>query len=84
MGPEQAEAIQVAWYDEGDEYRLHYDAFDQHEAGGQASMADGTGNRALTALGYLSTLSRGVGGQVRPHAMSTVQLRVSLPCMCVW
>ena len=46
----------MAWYDTGDEYRTHHDAFDAEEAGGAASIAS-AGNRAVTALGYLNTVA---------------------------
>ena len=60
---EQAEAMQVAFYDPGQSYAAHYDAFEPAHGGPEAAGGvEGFGNRLVSALGYL-TEHPGAGGE---------------------
>lgn len=55
---ENAEAIQVLFYDVGGEYRPHYDYFDPYAPGGQSNLQQG-GQRVATVIMYLNTPLQG-------------------------
>jgi len=57
-----AEAMQVIYYNESQEYRPHYDAYDLSTVKGKRCSKRG-GQRLITALGYLNTVP--VGGETR-------------------
>ncbi len=53
--------MQVAFYDPGQSYAAHYDAFEPAHGGPEAAGGvEGFGNRLVSALGYL-TVEHGVG-----------------------
>lgn len=53
-----AERIQLIRYDIGKEYKGHFDAFDPRTDGGSRNLENG-GQRVITALGYLNTVTKG-------------------------
>jgi prolyl 4-hydroxylase len=55
-----AESMQVIYYDKGQEYRHHFDAFDLNTERGQRAAKWG-GQRILTALVYLNQVKAGGG-----------------------
>lgn len=55
---DQAESFQVIHYQETQEYRPHYDAWDASTERGQRCMAQG-GQRLVTCLLYLNTVAEG-------------------------
>lgn len=55
-----AESMQVIYYDKGQEYRHHFDAFDLTTERGQRAAKWG-GQRILTALVYLNRVKEGGG-----------------------
>ena len=61
---EQAEAMQVAFYDPGQSFAAHYDAFEPAHGGPEAAGGvEGFGNRLVSALGYLTEHGAAAGGE---------------------
>lgn len=59
---ENQEAIQVAHYQPGKYYKVHWDYFDPDWAGSHHAFARG-GNRIITFMIYLNTIPEGYGGE---------------------
>ncbi|MCJ9429754.1 2OG-Fe(II) oxygenase [Kordiimonas marina] len=53
-----AESIQMIRYGPGAEYRAHFDAFDPNTPSGKRNW-EGGGQRLITALGYLTNVTKG-------------------------
>ncbi|HRI09770.1 MAG TPA: 2OG-Fe(II) oxygenase [Nannocystaceae bacterium] len=70
---DHAESMQVIRYDEGQEYRAHFDAYDLTTPRGQRCCARG-GQRLVTALAYLTDVETG-GGTAFPTLSLTVTPR---------
>lgn len=66
-----AESFQVIHYGVNAEYKPHFDAFDPRTEAGERNMRNG-GQRLITVLGYLNTVTKG-GGTAFP------KLKVSIP-----
>jgi prolyl 4-hydroxylase len=56
-----AEPLQVVHYAQGQQYRQHWDAYDAHSERGKQVITS-SGNRLLTALGYINTVDGGSSG----------------------
>jgi prolyl 4-hydroxylase len=67
---DHAEPLQVIHYTEGQQYRKHWDAYDLHTERGKRIL-DTTGNRLVTALGYINA-PLGGGGTELPNLKLTV------------
>lgn len=50
-----SEPLQVVHYEQGQEYKRHWDAYDAHSERGKQQI-ERTGNRLVTALGYMNTV----------------------------
>ena len=66
---EYAEPLQIVYYGVGQEYRKHWDAYDTHTARGQTNVGK-DGNRILTALGYINSVTDDTGVSIEQEALA--------------
>jgi prolyl 4-hydroxylase len=79
---ENQENIQVAHYQPGKHYKVHWDYFDPSWGGSASAFARG-GNRVITFMIYLNTIPEGYGGETNFN-MAGLAIRPDMGKACMW